>query len=135
VNAGGTPAGGTNGALAGLGQVSERRLSRGHGERFDAVVWANEVARAALEAPAREFPEGARLVEEAIARVPHEGAPMGLLIMEKGPSGWQFSATGPSGEPADDAGVAACAECHREAPRDFVFSAGLRERARTPAPQ
>ena len=47
--------------------------------------------------------------------------PVGLLVMEKRAESWRFVAVGPDGEVVSDARVAPCAECHRDAPRDFVF--------------
>ena len=109
-----------------LARVSDRFLSEGHGDGFDAVVWSNEAARAGADAGG-SFPDGAMLVEEALARGAIDaGAAAGLLVMEKRAEGWRFVAVGPDGEVVSDARVAPCATCHRDAPRDYVF--------RTPAP-
>lgn len=113
-------------------RVGERALSRGHAERFDAIVWANELAHAAWDDAVAPMPDGAMLVEEAVDRAtpaPAGGAvergerAAGLLVMEK--SGlWRFDSVGPDGDVADEARVAPCAACHREAPRDGVFPVG-----------
>jgi hypothetical protein len=111
-------------------RVSGRQVSGGHGERFDGVVWANDVARAAWDG-AGDMPDGAVLVEEAIDRAAKGDRPAGLFVMEKGAGAWRFVAVGAGGEVADDARVAPCAACHREAPRDYVFRAA----APPPAPR
>lgn len=107
-----------------MARVSGRFVSAGHAERFDAVVWANDAARAAWDA-AGDMPDGAMLVEEAIERTSGRdgGAdrPAGLLVMEKGAGTWRFVAVMPAGEVVSDTRVALCAACHRDAPRDFVF--------------
>ena len=63
--------------------------SRGHAERFDAVVWANDAARAAWDG-AGDMPDGAMLVEEAIERTAKGDARRGLLVMEKEGGAWRF---------------------------------------------
>ena len=108
-----------------LSRVSDRFLSRGHADRFDAVVWASEEAAAAA-ASGGDFGDGARFVEEAFGRDVIDGGAAGLLAMEKRGGVWHFAAMGPDGDVAGDARTGACVTCHREAPRDFVFA--------TPAP-
>jgi Cytochrome P460 len=104
-----------------LSRVSDRFLSEGHGDGFDAVVWSNEAARAEADAGGA-FADGAMLVEEAIGRDALDGgAAAGLLVMEKRADAWRFVAVGPDGDVVSDARVAPCAQCHRDAPRDFVF--------------
>jgi hypothetical protein len=103
-----------------MARVVGRQLSRGHAERFDGVVWVNDVGRAAWDG-AGDMPDGAMLVEEAIARVDGGDRPAGLLVMQKSGGAWRFVSVGPGGEVVDDARVAPCAACHRQAPRDFVF--------------
>jgi hypothetical protein len=104
-----------------MAKVSERRLSRGHAERFDGIVWANDVALAASNAATGALPDGAAFVEEAIERTPQGDRAAGLLIMTKSEGAWRFAAVGPEGEVVDDTRGAACAACHRDAPRDFVY--------------
>lgn len=104
-----------------LSRVSDRFLSEGHGDDFDAVVWSNEAARAAADAGGG-FADGAMFVEEALGRGALDaGASVGLLVMEKRAESWRFVAVGTDGEVVSDARVAPCAECHRDAPHDFVF--------------
>jgi hypothetical protein len=104
-----------------LSRVSDRFVSGGHGDGFDAVVWSNEAARSGVDA-AGGFADGAMLVEELLGRGAADGGSgEGLLVMEKRVEGWRFVAVGPDGEVVADARVGACAECHRDAPRDFVF--------------
>jgi hypothetical protein len=105
-------------------QLGARGRSRGHAERFDAVVWANEVARAAWDAAPAPMPDGAMLVEEALEPTGPGGRALGLLVMEKRGGTWRFVAVGADGEVVDDARVTPCASCHREAPRDSVFPLG-----------
>jgi hypothetical protein len=104
-------------------RVAERALSRGHGEAFDAVVWADEAGRAAW-GTSGEMPDGVTLVEEAIERGPKGDRAAGLLVMEKRGGTWRFVAVDKGGRVVEEARVAACIECHKEAPRDFVFRAG-----------
>lgn len=98
-------------------KVLGRQLSRGHGERFDAIVWANDAAKGAWAAGG-DMPDGAVLVEEAIARVGNGDCPAGLLLMDKSEGAWHFRAVGPEGSVAEDA---RCEACHTQAPRDRVF--------------
>jgi hypothetical protein len=129
-SASGDDAGPSADPLAHLARASDRFLSLGHAERFDAVLWANDLAR---QGPpdagdaGLEFAEGAIFVEEAIDRTGADGGVAGLLSMEKRGGVWRFTALQPGGELVADARTAACATCHRDAPRDFVF--------RTPPPQ
>ncbi len=103
-----------------MARVAERFLSEGHGEAFDAVVWANDAARAGTAAGG-DFPDGAMFVEEALGRSLSDAGSVGLLVMQKRGGGWQFGAVGPDGEPGSGA---ACAACHQDAPRDAVFLLG-----------
>jgi hypothetical protein len=120
--------GGTAGAdpLAQLARVSDRFVSQGHAQRFDAIVWANDGAR---QGPAEatsgdagaEYAEGARFVEEAIERTRVDAGTAGLLSMEKRGGAWRFTIVQPDGEVVGDPQTAACATCHHDAPRDGVF--------------
>jgi hypothetical protein len=107
-----------------MARLGARARSRGHGERFDAVVWANDVARAAWDTGPAPMPDGAMLIEEAFESAAQGGRALGLLVMEKRGGTWRFVAVGADGDVVDDARVAACASCHREAPRDSVFPLG-----------
>ena len=109
-----------------LSRVSDRFLSQGHAERFDAVVWANAAARQTGSGDGRpdagsDFADGAMFVEEAIDHAAADGGVAGLLTMEKRAGAWRFSAIEPDGQVLAEPRTAACAACHREAPRDFVF--------------
>jgi hypothetical protein len=112
-------------------RVGERQLSRGHAERFDAIVWVNDVARAAWDEAIAPMPDGSMLVEEAIERAAHGDRPSGLLVMEKRDGSWRFVAVGADGEVVDDARVARCAACHKDAPRDSVFPVGAPPQPKT----
>ena len=103
-----------------MARVMDRAVSRGHAERFDGIVWANEAARAAWDGTA-DMPDGAMLVEEAIERTPKGDRAAGLLVMEKRDGAWHFTVVDAGGRIAADAREAACAACHHEAPRDGVF--------------
>jgi len=100
-------------------RLSDRFLSRGHAERFDAVIWGS-----ALEEPdggrQDDFPEGAVFVEEAIVRDTRGDRPFGLLVMTKQKDAFRFDAVDADGRVAPPEHVAACIECHREAAH-FVF--------------
>lgn len=103
-----------------MARVVERAPSHGHADRFDGVVWTNDVGRTAWDA-AGDFPDGAMLVEEAIERTAKGDRAAGLLVMEKRAGTWAFVVVQPDGGVAKDPQQAACIACHREAPRDFVF--------------
>jgi hypothetical protein len=102
-------------------KVVARQLSRGHGGRFDAIVWVNDAAKAAWDAGGA-MPDGAVLVEEALDTVVTGGVKgdraVGLLFMEKKDGAWTFQAVGPEGSVA---GEPRCETCHAQAPRDDVF--------------
>jgi hypothetical protein len=101
-------------------KVVARQLSRGHGEKFDAVVWVNDAAKPAWDAGGA-MPDGAVLVEEGTTRVVNGDRAAGLLFMEKKDGAWRFQAVGPDGSVAEDA---RCAACHAQAARDDVFRVG-----------
>jgi hypothetical protein len=103
-------------------RVVPRQLSRGHGSKFDGIVWLNDAAKAAWAADG-DMPEGAVLVEETLDTVVRGDAKggdraAGLLFMEKKDGAWRFEAVGPEGRVAEDA---RCAACHAQASRDDVF--------------
>jgi hypothetical protein len=103
-----------------MARVSERGVSCGHAERFDAVVWANDGAQGAWNGSG-DMPDGAILVEEAIERTVRGDRPAGLLVMEKHGETWRFVLVEADGHVVPGAQAAACASCHADAPRDFVF--------------
>jgi hypothetical protein len=103
-----------------MARVSERGVSRGHADRFDAVVWANDGAQGAWNGSG-DMPDGAVLVEEAIERTVRGDRPAGLLVMEKHGEKWRFVLVEAGGQVAQWAQDATCASCHADAPRDFVF--------------
>jgi hypothetical protein len=107
-------------------RLSDRFQSRGHGDQFDAVVWANDAARAALDTGS-DAHNGAIFVEETLAPATPEAHPDGQLSMEKRDGAWHFVAVGPDGDLAGESRILACEACHRDAPRDFTF--------RPPAPR
>ena len=102
-----------------LSRLSDRFVSRGHAERFDAIVWGDDASRTAGDAGG-DFAEGTMFVEEALLPGA-DGGGLGLLMMEKRDGTWRFAAVSPEGEMASDSRGPPCADCHREAPRDFVF--------------
>jgi hypothetical protein len=106
-----------------MARLTERQVSEGHAERFDAVVWANDAARGAWEA-GTAMPDGAMLVEEAIerpGRSDRADRAAGLFVMKKDGGSWSFVVVGPDGDVVDDARVASCKACHALAPVDHVF--------------
>jgi hypothetical protein len=103
-----------------MARVSERAISRGHADRFDAVLWANEAAHGAWDGSGA-MPDGALLVEEAIERTAKGDRPAGLLVMEKHGEVWRFVLVDATGHVVEWARDAVCASCHRDAPHDFVF--------------
>jgi hypothetical protein len=94
--------------------VADRFLSRGHAERFDALVWANDAAQKSWSTPSA-MAVGALLVEETITRDGGTDRPGGLLVMEKADAGWRYVVVAPSGEVTSGARLAVCETCHREA--------------------
>ncbi len=110
-----------------MARMGDLFLSKGHGERYQAILWLNDVARAAWDEAPREMPDGALVVEEAFDRGGRGDRPAGLFVMEKKGGAWRFVAVGPDGEVVADARVAPCAACHREAPRDSLFVEITRE--------
>jgi hypothetical protein len=98
-----------------------RQVSRGHGERFDAVVWANEAAKVAWQVRG-DMPEGALLIEELTEPSPQGSGAAGLFVMEKRGGRWRFVAVAPDGESIFDEKTTRCTVCHEQAPRDLVFS-------------
>jgi len=74
------------------------------------------------------MPDGAMLVEQASERDRLGAHAAGSLVMEKTNGAWTFAVVGTAGELVDDARVAACADCHRDAPRDYVFAVSGEER-------
>ncbi len=108
-------------------KVGDRFLSEGHGRRYAATLWLNDVARAAWASVPAPMPDGAVVVEEAVDTARSGDRPAGLWIMAKDGGAWRFVASGPGGEVVADARVAPCADCHREAPNDDLFVEVTRE--------
>jgi len=106
-------------------RVVERAVSRGHAERFEGIVWANDVARGAWDG-ATPMPDGAMLLEEAIERGPKGDRAAGVYAMRKTGGAWEFVVVDPAGRVVEGASEAACAACHREAPSDSVFRVATR---------
>lgn len=108
-----------------MARLTDRQMSEGHAQRFDAVVWANDAAKTAWEA-GTVMPDGAMLVEEAIerpGRSDRADRPAGLFVMKKDGGSWSFVVVAPDGEVVDDARVAPCKACHALAPVDYFFKA------------
>jgi len=101
-------------------RVGERFVSHGHADQFDALLWSNDAASGAWGGDG-DFPDGSAFVEEAVGHGPSGDRPAGLLVMVKHESAWAFAAFAPNGDAAAAALVASCPDCHRDAPRDFVF--------------
>jgi hypothetical protein len=95
-------------------QVGGPFLSRGHAQRFDAIVWANAAAGKQWDSPG-EMPVGAMLVEEALVREGASDRPAGLLVMEKREAGWRFVVVTAEGEVQSGPHLTLCETCHREA--------------------
>ncbi|HTQ45943.1 MAG TPA: cytochrome P460 family protein [Polyangiaceae bacterium] len=106
-----------------MARLTDRQVSEGHAERFDAIVWANDAAKGAWDAGSA-MPDGAMLVEETIerpGRTDRADKPAGLFVMKKDGGSWSFVVVGPGGDVVDDARVAPCKACHALAPVDYVF--------------
>jgi hypothetical protein len=105
-------------------RLGPRFLSHGHGERFDAIVWASAATATATTIATTPLPDGAMLVEEAIERAPSGDRPAGLLVMERRGGAWRYLAVTPEGEAVTGEPVAACATCHRQVSEGEVFPLG-----------
>lgn len=103
-----------------MARITERGVSRGHAERFDGVVWTNDVGRVGWDGPG-DMADGAMLVEEAIERTGKGDRAAGLLVMEKRGESWRFVVVDGGGHVVTWTREEACVACHRDAPRDFVF--------------
>jgi hypothetical protein len=103
-----------------MARISERGVSRGHAERFDGIVWTNDVGRAVWDGSG-DMPDGAVLVEEAIERTGKGDRAAGLLVMEKHGGAWRFVVVDAGGHVVTWTREEACVACHRDAPRDSVF--------------
>jgi hypothetical protein len=108
-------------------KLGARFLSKGHGQRFDAVLWVNDVAHGAWDELPAPLPEKSVIVEEATDVEARGDRAAGLLVMEKKPQGWRFLAVGSDGEVVDDDHGVRCLSCHRDAPADDVFVEITRE--------
>lgn len=104
-----------------LSPLSERFVSQGHAEQFDALVWGDPSGMASDAGGT--FSDGTMFVEETFVSGQSDGGPQGLLMMEKSAGSWRFGAVGSDGTIVNDSRLLTCNECHREAPRDFVFRA------------
>lgn len=117
-----------------------RFVSQGHASgRWEVDVWANELAKEALAARAREVPPGAIVVQEHYERrdagdEPRvEGASEAetagpIMVMEKKPAGyasehgdWRWAVVGSQGQLVRDGVIESCAGCHDDAPMDGLF--------------
>jgi hypothetical protein len=96
-----------------MARVSERFLSRGHGEKFDAIIWANALAQSATD-PQFDLADGSIFVEEALVRDTGGDRGAGLLVMTKRGDTFRFDAVEPDGGVASRERVDACVACHRE---------------------
>jgi hypothetical protein len=126
-----TPVGDAVAPRPGMLHVSDRFVSHGHGDAFDAIVWANEEGRAALEA-GTDARDGAMFVEDAFRTSARGDQEEGRLGMEKRGGEWRFFVVEAGADAAVAPAASACAICHRDAPRDDLFRPPP---ARAPAPQ
>ena len=108
-----------------------RFLSQGHAAgRFEVEVYANEVAKAAVDRHAGTFAVGAVLVKEhwerSAERAPRPGPVMAMEKMAPGfdpeHGDWRYVVVAAeSGEVLQDGKPDGCVLCHDDAPHDHVF--------------
>lgn len=116
---------GVRASLAAFGRGDE---TAGHAPGFYSFeLFANEAARAALDAGARTFPIGSVLGVDHTKR--HGGGKGPSFFMEKRTvsgdrfGGWRFVAVDSEGRVVDQGALESCGFCHRDAPNDYVFPA------------
>jgi hypothetical protein len=105
-----------------------RFVSLGHAAgRWDVDVYANEPARVALAARAREVPVGAIIVQEHFEKS-DAGSRGPVMVMEKRAKGyapehgdWRWTVVGAGGQLVKDGIVESCVGCHDDAPMDGMF--------------
>ncbi len=122
----------TDGIHLMLRAIGSARPSVGHGGGFDADVYANEGARQSW-ATHEDMPDGAILAEELFEQRGANSRALGIYVMTKDGGQWQFSVERGSGAPSN---TQLCVLCHREAPRDSVFSLAVSvvDNSRPPKP-
>jgi hypothetical protein len=100
-------------------RLTDRFLSHGHADRFDATIWASEVVAADGGAEG-DFADGTVFVEEGVVRDTRGDRSAGLLVMTKENGTFRFDAVDPEGRTASRERVATCVICHGEA-QGLVF--------------
>jgi hypothetical protein len=102
-------------------------VSRHATERFEADIYANELAVKALATRSREVPVGAIVVEEHHERQ-GDKRPGPVYLMEKKAKGfapehgdWRWVMIGSAGQLVGDGVVDQCAGCHDDSPMDGLF--------------
>ncbi len=107
-----------------------RFVSQGHASgRWDVDVFANEAARKAIAARARDVPVGAVVVAEHYEKSPQTTSNVGpIMMMEKRAKGfapehgdWRYAVVGSGGQLVRDGTIDSCAGCHDDAPMDGLF--------------
>jgi hypothetical protein len=106
-------------------RVSNPFLSHGHGERYDAILWADPpnadagadgAAGIGAAAAAGLHADSDTLVEDLTVRDSRGDRWAGLLVMRRQGAWWRFAAVGPDGQLAASDRTKACDTCHRDAP-------------------
>lgn len=105
-----------------LKKFGDRFESKGHAPgRWDADVYMNPEAEQAWSTDS-PFAAGAELVMEHVERQGEKGAGP-VMAMKKSEGGaWTFSVVSARGEAVTGRALENCAACHKDAPRDHVFS-------------
>lgn len=94
---------------------------------YDFTLFANDLARTAIDTGTRPFPAGSVLGVEHQRRATNTKGPS-YFMEKRGVSGdrfggWRFIATDSDGGVVDQGQLEACGYCHRDAPTDYVFPA------------
>lgn len=112
--------------LPSLGQTGGRTASEHLGGGYERTVRVNERAAGYVRADRGPMPAGALIVQ--LHHLPGEDGVEAIFVMEKRQRGyapaerdWSFAVLDPQWRVEAEGPLKLCADCHRGAPRDFLF--------------